>query len=212
MLVKTALGFSFESDDPSIQVGKRVEIPTPVVEEYSNPPDRAINFMAQMYGAQKEWTQKGLGKYTAPEGLQHFPSYILNLPPDRLKIFLTKFCAVNATIYMHYSKTSEGYTPEVWMKTEHESLARELQYLWQRLGVRTRVTYRRRMGKWLVLNSGAYAYIQIRELILNSRNPNLASRLKKADVHVPLQFRMIEQKFTDRVVEISEGEVEDLAS
>ena len=212
MLVKTALGFSFKSDDPSIQVGKRVEIPAPVVEEYSSPPDRAINFMAQMYGAQKEWTQKGLGKYTAPEGLQHFPSYILNLPPDRLKIFLTKFCAVNATIYMHYSKTSGGYTPEVWMKTKHESLARELQYLWQRLGVRTRVTYRRRQGKWLVLNSGAYAYIQIRELIINSRNPNLTSRLKKADVHVPLQFRMIEQKFTDRVVEISEDEVEDLVS
>lgn len=204
MFVKTSLGYTFETDDPAAKVGKRIVVPPPPVGERSTVSDRVMNFMAQMYGRQKEWNQKKMGRFAAPDGLHHFPDYILNLDVPRLKTFLTKFCSVNATLAAHYSRTSDAHTPEVWMKCKHETLARELQYLWHRVGVRTRVTYRKQMGKWLVLNSGSASYLQIRELLMNSKNPNLVSRAKKIDRYVPLKFRVMDTEFTDRVVEISD--------
>ena len=202
-LVTTSLGYKFETDQPDLEVGQQIEVPIPEVEETTLASDRVLSFFAQMYGLQKEWSKPSLGRFKAPDGLKHFPEQILTLREDRLKIFLVRMYSAGASMINHKSSTSRDQA-EVRFGCVHESLARELQYLWWRRGVKTRVVWHGQMKRWLVQTSGAGAYVQMREYIKSTRNPRLTRKLKELDMLVPIKFKLDEYPMKDRIVEIED--------
>lgn len=204
MQVITSAGYRFETDDTSIEVGQKVEIPIPKIETPTTSSDKVIRFLAQMYGLQKEWHPITLERYGAPDGLEHFPEFILTLREDRLRPFLVRMYSAGATLVRHYSSSSYD-TPEVRFRCVNESLARELQYLWLRMGIKTRVVYHTQIKKWLVQTSGNASYVQMRDFIKSTKNPRLIKKMRELDSLVPFKFRM-DQDFTivDKVVEVIE--------
>ena len=203
MIVTTAVGYTFETEDESIEVGSQVNVPIPQHSESTSTSDKVINFLAHMYGLQKEWTAESMGKFSAPDGLEHFPDYIMKLHEDNLKLFLIKMYGAGATLINHKSGTNSNDMPEVRFRCVHKSLAQEIQYLWLRLGIKTRVYYHTQLKKWIVQTAGNAAYVAMRPYLIAARNPKISKKMKELDRLVPFKFRVDDYPVKDRVVEVS---------
>lgn len=204
--VETAVGYVFEVESTDVEVGEQIEVPIPTVEnptEDSEVNDKVLNFMAQMYGLQKEWTQSSMGRYNAPDGLKHFPDYVLNMSDERLHRFLVRYTSAGAALVKHYSQKGQDQA-EVRFRCIHRTQAEELQYLWWRAGVKTRIVWHKKMEKWLVQTSGAGAYVRIREFIRLTFNPRITKKMKGLDALVPIKFKLDEFPIKDRVVSLTE--------
>lgn len=198
--IKTRLGYEFQSDDPTIEVGDKVEVPIPVVEDTVTIPDRVLRYQSQMYGQQKDWNQDTMKEFAAPEGIRSFPEYILKLEEKQLRQFLTRMYGVSATGVRHYSSSTSDI-PEIRFRVKHETLARQLQYLWWRLGIRTKPYKNPQIG-WLLESAGNAAYVKMRPLMHASKSPKLMKKMRELDRLVPFKFRIEEQPIEDKVVEI----------
>lgn len=188
MRVRTALGYEVELTEP-VEVGEIIEVPTPEPEETSTAGPAAIKFLAHMYGLQKEWSKVAQKRYKVEHGLEHFPPYILDLPKEDLETFLVRFISAGGSLIKHYSGTNTKHIGEVRLKCIHRSLAVELQYILQRLGIRTRIVWHGQLNRWLVQTSGHAAYILMRPYIKRTQNPRLLKKMHELDTLVPFQFR-----------------------
>lgn len=205
MRVRTYSGYEFECDDPDVKLGKQVVIPIPEVETEEVKDVKALKFLAQMYGRGKKWNQNALGpEYQVPEEMDRFPDYIFKLPEHQLVLFLTQLLSSGGSLVKHYSTSSEQHTPEVWFRLKQERLCHELQYLWWRLGVKTRPVNHTQVG-WMLQTTGQDAYVRIRPYIIKTYNPKLTKKTKDLDVLIPFKFRTQEPELKDKVVEIIDG-------
>lgn len=203
MIITTAVGYTFETEDDSIEVGTQTNVPIPQISEPTYASDKVIKFLAQMYGLQKEWNASSMGKFSVPDGLKHFPDYVLTLHEDGLKDFLIKMYAAGASLVNHKSGSGRASMPEVRFRCEHESLARELQFLWLRVGIKTRIYFHTQLKKWVVQSAGNAAYVEMRPYLIATRNPKILKKMKDLDRLVPFKFRVDDYPVKDRVVEIS---------
>lgn len=199
--VRTSMGYEFDLPEV-VELGAKVTVPQLQCSEPAAVNKNALAFLGQMYGVQKEWHTATVQKYGATEGLKHFPDYIFTLSDDDLRAFLIKMYRVGATMVRHYSSTAADIA-EIRFRCVHKSLALELQDLLLRFGIRTRVVWHTQLKKWLVNTSGYSAYVRLRPIIKETKNPKLIKRMKELDTLIPFEYKMDpEEVIIDKVVEV----------
>lgn len=206
MWAKTKRGYIVEVD-PEVRVGDIVTVhPWEPGELTSDIPDERIRFIGQAYGQKKRVASILRQRYEISEDFTSLPEYIFNLPDEKLYSFLVHLYAAGGALFRHDpSNPKAPRSVEVRITTKHESLAREIQYLLARFGIRTRVWFAKAFQVWQVNSSGFDAYVKIRDIILATKNPKLKTRVTALDKFVPFTYaRDIEKSFKDGIAELSE--------
>lgn len=210
MLVKTRAGYVFETDDPTVKVGKMVQIPIPKVEKTTTMPKQVLNFVAQVYATQKNWGSKALGKYSIPQDGATLPPYFKTLDEDLLWYFLGRVYNIGAKLIVHRAGGDSTDMPEVHLHCTHKTLAEDFQHIWHRLGVKTRILWNSQRRRWVVRTSGFAAYVEVRSLLKQTKNSKIGSRMVELDQLVPFKYRVADNPMKDRVMEILDGEPEEI--
>lgn len=197
--VETFSGYKFESDI-EVSVGDIVDIPIPE-DNGVKTPTHPLRFFGQMFGLQKDWNNNSLHKYKAPDGLKHIPEIIKNADNAGLKMFLTQMYSAGGSLVKHTSSAGIS-SAEVRIKCIHKTMADELQQLWLRFEVKTRVRWSKQLDKWLVTTCGSGGYVNIRPFLVDSSNPRLLKRLKELDSYISFKFKVRDNVVRDRVVQV----------
>lgn len=204
MRVVTKMGYSLDLEE-SVDVGEFIRVPPPTPETYSEVDDNVVRFLARRYGMQKEWSRYLMEKYDAP-GLERLPQYLLDMPDKQLHMFLVHLISSGAALVKHQSGTGAPSQPEMRIKFIHEGMAKDVQYLFLRVGVKAKVIWHGQLGRWLVQTSGMGGYVEIRKYVMESKNPKLMKKMRELDFLVPFRFKFSDDtSVRDKVVEVVDG-------
>lgn len=205
--VTTVHGYVFESDQvPNHRPTLRTRVPKPELKEFSKIPLAKRNFAATFVGHQQEWPEKTLIRKGFPDGLKKLPDEFLQMTDGQIKNFLIKVYDIGAYLNVHWpSKDAEFGVPEIWFHCKEEQMARQIQYMWLRLNVRTKVWYAKQRKMWQVSSAGKNAYIESRQYLLKMTNPKIKERRKILDQQIPFDYRLHKKiHITDRIKEVED--------
>lgn len=204
-MARTKRGYVIEADE-DMEIGDPVIIPSWEPTEYSTVPESQIRFLGQVFGSQQRLTMSLIEKYELPQGTERLPDYIFNLPDDDLRIFLIQMYNAGGVLYRHDPQAGQPGV-EVRIRIKYESLARDIQHLLLRLGIRTLSWYSKREDIWWFNTSGFEAYVKLRPILLATHNTKIKKRVKALDKYVPFTYASnVDPEVRDNIVELFDAE------
>ena len=169
-----------------------------------------ITLVASVLGRPEKWSGGILKRAKYVFGDTHLPDSWEANSNRRIITFLKELYRTGGIIGTHRSGSSEFRYPEAIFRTRDEKFAWQVHRMWWRLGVLMKVVEEK--DGWAVKTSGTRSYVNARLTVLGKiQDPQIQESLRKADLHVPFEYRIFEAMYiADIVVSCEEIEVEEL--